>query len=51
MFKNEKAIKFVALMTPEDIKANAGKYRAFSKLFGFITYAFFGLKNRIHKNG
>lgn len=25
VFKNEKAIKFVAMYTPEDLKANAGK--------------------------
>ena len=25
MFRNERAIKFVVMVTPEDLKANAGK--------------------------
>jgi hypothetical protein len=28
MFKDERAIRFVAMVTPEDLKANAGKIQS-----------------------
>ena len=38
MFKNERAVRFVVMVTPEDLKANAGKISQntiFSTLYAF----------------
>lgn len=31
MFRNERTIRFVVMVTPEDLKANAGEWNTFKK--------------------
>lgn len=37
MFRNERAIRFVVMVTPEDLKANAGQ-RSLSCVFFFFAH-------------
>lgn len=39
MFRNERTIRFVVMVTPEDLKANAGHYKlnAYFSVFFFLT--------------
>jgi len=38
MFRQENAIKFVAMVTPEDMQANAGLFFLPKYLFNFFLY-------------
>ena len=41
MFKNERAIRFVVMVTPEDLKANAGEWLFLFQIFSIFFLVFF----------
>lgn len=38
MFRNERAIRFVVMVTPEDLKANAGKFKHHVNISTFYVH-------------
>ena len=49
MFKNECAVRFVVMVTPEDLKANAGRYWLAAMFcgYGFLQRSTPKLKNMV----